>query len=258
MKRVLFSALFLLPVQANAAIGDCAGSNTVPFKTRPYLSAWYERTDHGRFVWCYLKNQDQTKAPDLAYVICKHGICNMQTAWQLLDDAKLAGPIATLPARIDAAVTKVLGPSAPSCGFDFAAFKVNPYTRDAAGNKVVYNDSDFFSACMDAMPFFLADWPAAPNPVPTPDPTPTPNPTPVPPALSFVVAPTSICATQDKNAQGVCITRQSFSWDGSIRGPLAQPERATIGAPCDPTKGPAPYFVFDASRPDRVVQCIKK
>lgn len=81
---------------------------------------------------------------------------------------------------------------------------------------------------------------------------------PPPPVVGFIVAPTSICSVQDKNSEGICITRQSFTWDGTTRGNIAQPERASIGAPCDPSKGPAPYFVFDQSRTDRVVQCVKK
>jgi hypothetical protein len=80
---------------------------------------------------------------------------------------------------------------------------------------------------------------------------------PLPAPGTWVVAPTSICGTQDKEG-GVCVRRQSFSWDGKTRGLVAQPERATIGAQCVTSIGVEPYFGFDANRADRVVLCVRK
>lgn len=83
------------------------------------------------------------------------------------------------------------------------------------------------------------------------------------PGMSFVVAPTSICATIDKDAAGKCVTRASFAYDRTTgnRSTIADPDpatRATIGAPCDPSVGPSPYFLFKAALPNRVVQCVRK
>jgi hypothetical protein len=83
-------------------------------------------------------------------------------------------------------------------------------------------------------------------------------PDPPPPATGWVVAATTICAAQDKDGTGRCVRRQSFTWDGKVRGTVAQPERATIGSPCITTIGISPYFGFDAARSDRVVQCVKR
>lgn len=78
------------------------------------------------------------------------------------------------------------------------------------------------------------------------------------PAGSWVVAATSICAAADKDTSGRCVRRQSFAWDGTTRGLVAQPERATIGSACITSIGKEPYFGFDAQRPDRVVLCVKQ
>lgn len=85
-----------------------------------------------------------------------------------------------------------------------------------------------------------------------------PRAVPPPPAGKWVVASTSVCAVVDKDAAGKCIRRQSYPWDGAARGAAAQEERATIGAPCITAMGAAPYFGFDAARPDRVVACVKQ
>lgn len=77
------------------------------------------------------------------------------------------------------------------------------------------------------------------------------------PAGDWIVAPTSICSAQDKDASGKCVRRQAFAWDGSARGALTQ-DRATVGQPCITTIGISPYFGFDAAKPDRVVACVKR
>lgn len=85
-----------------------------------------------------------------------------------------------------------------------------------------------------------------------------PKPVTPPPAGTWIVAPTYICAADDKDASGRCVRRQSFAWDGTTRGLVAQPERATIGSACITSIGKEPYFGFDAQRPDRVVLCVKQ
>lgn len=85
-----------------------------------------------------------------------------------------------------------------------------------------------------------------------------PRPPQPPSAGSWVVAPTSICQPQDKDASGKCFRRQSFSWNGTERGLVAQPERAVIGDQCITSIGKEPYFGFDAQRTDRVVLCVKR
>jgi hypothetical protein len=85
-----------------------------------------------------------------------------------------------------------------------------------------------------------------------------PPPPTTPPPSGWVVAPTSICAAADKDASGKCVRRQSFTWDGQARGLVAQPERATVGAPCITSFGATPYFGFDQAHTDRVVACVKQ
>lgn len=251
MKRIALAALFAVPFTAQAeppCVPNFYGT-VAPFKTRPNVVADWARTTHGRHVWWYCQTGEPRPRPVM--IVCKHGVCDLGGFTNKLDTARIAtDPVQALKDAWNAAI-----PAGGVFCFKLTADGKN-LLLDAAGQPVpdpANTDADFAAACKEAVPDLLRDWLDAPPAPPPPPPPPAP-----PPPSSFVVAPTSICQLGDKDATGKCVTRQSYTWDGKVRGSVAQPERATIGAPCDPSKGPAPYFVFDANKPDRVVQCVKK
>jgi len=86
---------------------------------------------------------------------------------------------------------------------------------------------------------------------------PVPAPVPPPPAPgTYVVAPTSICVTADKDAIGKCIRRSTYAWINNVRGAMAL-EKVDIGTPCNPAVGTAGYYGV-LGRTDRVAPCVKK
>lgn len=85
---------------------------------------------------------------------------------------------------------------------------------------------------------------------------------PVPPAplpSGWFVAPTSICATADKGADGKCLRRPTYPWDAATRtrSTTAAAERVDIGAPCDATVGASGFYGV-LQRADRVAPCVKR
>lgn len=96
-----------------------------------------------------------------------------------------------------------------------------------------------------------------PKPPPLVPPPPLPPPPPPPVISAFVVAPTTICPTVDKDAGGKCFRRPTYAWDGKVRAIAAAAEKADIGSACDATVG-ATGFHGVLGRTDRVALCVKR
>jgi hypothetical protein len=82
---------------------------------------------------------------------------------------------------------------------------------------------------------------------------PLPPPAPVP--GGWVVAPTAICSSADKDLSGKCVRRAAYLWAGGVRGPVSG--TANIGSACDLTVGAAGFYGVNG-RTDRVAPCVKQ
>jgi hypothetical protein len=83
-----------------------------------------------------------------------------------------------------------------------------------------------------------------------------PSPPAPPVAGSLVVAPTTICATADKDGAGKCLRRPTYAWNGSTRSTAAAAEKVDVGSACNPAIGAAGFHGV-LGRTDRVAPCVK-
>lgn len=85
-----------------------------------------------------------------------------------------------------------------------------------------------------------------------PDQPPATSPTPG----QLVVASTTICAPEDRDAAGKCVRRQTYVWANGQRGAVAQ-EKVEIGSQCDQSVGAAGFHGV-LGRADRVAPCVRR